>query len=576
MKSKIKLNHYVLYFFLVVILVMTFGDTVKYLNYKKTLKQNFLRKHINETQQIREGYRLIFDKLQYDFNLSESKNISKIDQLFELYKGKQNGFDIHNAAVELNKNVSFGKYQVFLINREYIIEKATYENDIGYNLGQYKVVKNLIDSIFKKEIPLDISPIKIDSSSMHFKRYLLKRSNDGKYLLQVGFVLDIYEELKKKYHSTKGENLLELYLATENVVQKLEFDKTPHTKQSLQESWMNTKSFLSQLVNDLRIKNGHITTLLDSDINDKSIQINKEIDQLFDDGKLLYNLDLSKSHISIYSITNSLFNKSVETKLIVKTVFLTAELEEDIKAMFNQFMFQLVFIIVVFGLIFNWMRLNLKSSYQEIQDRNRSLIKTKTELEKHQNTLEEKNQEIQHYSENLTDLVKQRTKALRESEEKFRFITEESLVGVYIIQDKMFRYVNPRFCEIFRYTSKELVNLLGPEDLTHPDDHSKVRNNIEKRMRREVVSIHYDFRAIQKDGNIRVVEVLGQLAEYQGKEAIIGTLLDITERKAAEEVMLQAKSKSDQANRAKSEFLATIVTSRINLGRLFRPGLGET
>ncbi|MBF0194462.1 MAG: response regulator [Magnetococcales bacterium] len=249
-------------------------------------------------------------------------------------------------------------------------------------------MRDLLESIFNKEVSIDISPIKIDSSSMQFKRYIHKRSNDGKYILQIGFVLDRYEELEKKYLSIKGTNDLELYLANENSIQKMEFEKSVFTKQSLQHGWEKTKIFLSQLVNDLRIKNDHLTTLLNSNIKNKSIRINKEIDHIFDHGKLLYNLDLSKNHLSIYSITNGLLNKSVETKLIVKTVYLTTELEEDIKAMFNQFILQLVFIIVILGFIFNSTRLNLKASYKEIQDRNSSLIKTQTELEKHQNILE--------------------------------------------------------------------------------------------------------------------------------------------------------------------------------------------
>ncbi len=347
LKSRIKLNHYVLSFFLVVILVMTIGDTIKYLNYKKTLEQNFLSKNINETQQIREDYRLIFDKFQYDFNLKEQENILKINRLYELNKENQNNFDIHNAAIELNKNVSFGKYHVFLINKEYIVENATYDKDIGYNLGQYKVLRDLFDSIFNKEIPIDISPIKFDSSSMQFKRYLLKRANNGKYLLQIGFVLDINEELKNKHFSTVDRSKLELYLANENVIQKMFYEKTNNPKLGLQYDWEITKLFLSKMVNDLQIKNSNLTTLLNSDIKDKSIQINKEIDQLFDNGELLYNLDLSKSQLPIYSITNGLFNKSSETKLIVKTVYSTTELEEDIKSIFNQFIFQLVFIIVI-------------------------------------------------------------------------------------------------------------------------------------------------------------------------------------------------------------------------------------
>ena len=72
------------------------------------------------------------------------------------------------------------------------------------DLGQFKVLKNLFDSVFTKKIDIDISPIKIDSSSMNFTRFLLKLSDDGKYILQIGFVLDIYKELQKGYLSIRN------------------------------------------------------------------------------------------------------------------------------------------------------------------------------------------------------------------------------------------------------------------------------------------------------------------------------------------------------------------------------------
>ncbi|AGY54569.1 hypothetical protein BRDCF_p1942 [Bacteroidales bacterium CF] len=37
-----------------------------------------------------------------------------------------------------------------------------------------------------------------------------------------------------------------------------------------------------------------------------------------------------------------------------------------------------------------------------------------------------------------------------------------SIVGVYIIQDEYFRYVNKKFCEIFGYTYEEIVDNVGP------------------------------------------------------------------------------------------------------------------
>ncbi len=65
--------------------------------------------------------------------------------------------------------------------------------------------------------------------------------------------------------------------------------------------------------------------------------------------------------------------------------------------------------------------------------------------------------------------------ALKESEEKFRKLVEKSLVGVYIIQEGVFRYVNPRLARIFGYTVDELINKKGPADLTHPDDRKVVK-----------------------------------------------------------------------------------------------------
>jgi PAS domain S-box-containing protein len=134
----------------------------------------------------------------------------------------------------------------------------------------------------------------------------------------------------------------------------------------------------------------------------------------------------------------------------------------------------------------------------------------------------------------ITEL-KKAEKSLRESEERFRMVTEKSLAGVYIIQDGKFRYVNPALAEIFGYTPDEIIDKLGPLDLTHPDDRPLVAENIRKRMQGEVESIHYTLRGIKKDGTPIICEVLGRRVDYHGRPAIIGTLLDITKRKRLEQ-----------------------------------------
>jgi len=119
----------------------------------------------------------------------------------------------------------------------------------------------------------------------------------------------------------------------------------------------------------------------------------------------------------------------------------------------------------------------------------------------------------------------------RQSEILFRALSEESLVGVYLIQDNVFRYVNPRFANIFHYSVEEIQDRLGPLDLAHPEDRDMVEENLNKRLNGEIKSIEYDFRCLTKDEQAIHVSVYGTRIHYLGKPAVIGTLVDTTDRK---------------------------------------------
>lgn len=137
---------------------------------------------------------------------------------------------------------------------------------------------------------------------------------------------------------------------------------------------------------------------------------------------------------------------------------------------------------------------------------------------------------------------------LAESENMFRDLAEKSLVGIYLIQDGAFKHVNPRLAEIFGYTVEEMMNNKKPQDLVLPEDWPIVEENLLKRTSGEIESLHFNWRGITKDERIISVEVYGSRTTYQGRPAIIGTLLDITERKHAEE---ELKRKVEELERFK-------------------------
>jgi len=133
--------------------------------------------------------------------------------------------------------------------------------------------------------------------------------------------------------------------------------------------------------------------------------------------------------------------------------------------------------------------------------------------------------------------------ASRESEEKFRALVESALVGVYIIQDEKYAYVNPAMARIFGYTQDELLSKHPVFDVIFPADQEMVFGNFRKRIAGETDAIRYVFRGVRKDGQVIDLEVLGARAILNGKPGIIGTLIDITERKFAEEKLRDSEEK---------------------------------
>jgi diguanylate cyclase (GGDEF)-like protein/PAS domain S-box-containing protein len=137
--------------------------------------------------------------------------------------------------------------------------------------------------------------------------------------------------------------------------------------------------------------------------------------------------------------------------------------------------------------------------------------------------------------QDITDRV--RTEAtLRESESRFRALVEQSMVGIYIIQDGKFRYVNPGFAQMHGYASAaELIDQVQVLDLVAEEDVLRVSEQINRRLSGEETKAHYVFTARHKDGRPIQVEVYGQSFVHQGHPAVLGLSLDITARKKAEE-----------------------------------------
>jgi len=120
-----------------------------------------------------------------------------------------------------------------------------------------------------------------------------------------------------------------------------------------------------------------------------------------------------------------------------------------------------------------------------------------------------------------------------EIEDLFEILGSNLPVGVCIIQDEKFRYINPNF---LIYTGYREDELLGKDILTIviPEDREMARENATKMLKEEPAS-PYQFRVACKDGSSKWVMGAVRSVQYHGREAILAIYMDITERKQAEE-----------------------------------------
>jgi PAS domain S-box-containing protein/putative nucleotidyltransferase with HDIG domain len=157
---------------------------------------------------------------------------------------------------------------------------------------------------------------------------------------------------------------------------------------------------------------------------------------------------------------------------------------------------------------------------------------------------------------------KHQEESLKQSEDKYKTLTEKAVVGIYIIQDAKMVYVNPSCASTFGYLPEEIINKLSPKDLIHQDDIQAVMNRLKERLDSKIEKNIISYKAIKKDGSLINIEVYGMSIVYEGRPAVMGTLNDVTDRKKAEEDLKASYIKTEKVLEETIKTLATIVEIR--------------
>ncbi len=129
-------------------------------------------------------------------------------------------------------------------------------------------------------------------------------------------------------------------------------------------------------------------------------------------------------------------------------------------------------------------------------------------------------------------------KALKESEEKFHLLSEQSALGIVILNDNRFVFVNRAVAEILDYSIEEMEKWKADEcfsKMIHPDDVSLFREGINSEsLDSKGAAVNFSWRAITKSGRTSWIESYARPVVFNSQSAVLVTLIDMTERKHAE------------------------------------------
>ncbi len=129
---------------------------------------------------------------------------------------------------------------------------------------------------------------------------------------------------------------------------------------------------------------------------------------------------------------------------------------------------------------------------------------------------------------------------LQESQEKYRLVVENSTDAIFVAQDGILKFVNPKVTEITGYTPDVLTTHPFLEFI-HLDDRRKVLDRHLARLQGEPSPSTYNFRILHASGNTRWAELRTVRITWEGKPATLNFVTDITERKEAEKALRESE-----------------------------------
>ena len=158
----------------------------------------------------------------------------------------------------------------------------------------------------------------------------------------------------------------------------------------------------------------------------------------------------------------------------------------------------------------------------------------------------------------------------RQEQELFQTLADNSPIGVYIVQNGEFQFVNMQFQQFAKFSQEELIGA-SAMDFVLPADRDRVRQMAIAMLKGERFE-PYEFRFVSKDGETRwVMETVASI-QHNGNRATLGTFMDVTQLKKAERDLRRSEG---QLRLMTQRMLEVQETERSRFARELHDQLGQ-
>jgi PAS domain S-box-containing protein len=152
----------------------------------------------------------------------------------------------------------------------------------------------------------------------------------------------------------------------------------------------------------------------------------------------------------------------------------------------------------------------------------------------------------------------------------FHAIVEQSVAGIYVIQDECFAYANVTWAGLVGYTPEQMVGR-HLSTFVPPDFLGEVLSRYHQRLAGDPPSMHFVTHGLHRDGHVVLIEVHGSRMLYGGRPAVMGIGVDVTERLRNEEELRRSRQ---QLQALTAYTAAKLEEQRLNLARDVHDVLG--